>query len=166
MKPLLSLFSILLLLPALHANLVECIQYRDHNGQSPQGESIHEGKWPIPESKGSITEISPLLFNEEELSASTFYEGFVILYTKTDETVSLKITSNIFQGFLELDSEKYSPMFVSDQMEIEIPRRDLEWVEVRIKGRKEPLFIRCAEFKGSQSLQPITSPTASSATCK
>lgn len=166
MKLLLSLFSILLLLPVLHANVVECIQYRDHNGQSPQGESIHEGKWPIPKTKGNITEISPLLFNEEEASASTFYQGFAIRYTKKDETVSLKITSNIFEGFLELDSEKYSPMFVSDQMEIEIPRRGLEWVEVRIKGLKEPLFIRCVEFDGLQSLQPITSPEASSATCK
>lgn len=146
MKFLPALFLCLLLLPLLHADPIECIQYRDQAQQTVGDESVHQGKWLIPGTKGVITEMEPILFNKKEPDSSTFYQGFSIQYTKQEETLSLIITSNLFEGFWEVESDKYSPIFTNDRVEIEIPRKNSEWVEVKIKGRTESLFIRCVEL--------------------
>lgn len=80
----------------------------------------------------------------------------MIRYEKQDGKLLLTVTSNIFEGFMELAPGKFSPVMTSDQQELDLSRNAVEWVQIKLKGRK-PLLVRCAmvedpELKAPQPL--------------
>ncbi|MDP0498451.1 MAG: hypothetical protein Q7Q73_19850 [Verrucomicrobiota bacterium JB024] len=148
-KLLFSLFIISAVYP-LCAEPVECLQYRDQ-------ETRISYYWPLPQDKGVIAEVEPLLLNQAKQDESSPCQGYVIRYEKEDSKLLLTITSNIFEGFMELAPGMYSPIMTSDQQEIDLSRSAVEWVQIKLKGRK-PLLVCCTIVEDPEQRAPQPLP--------
>lgn len=148
-KLLFSLFIISAAYP-LCAEPVECLQYRDQ-------ETRISYYWPLPQEEGVIAEVEPLLLNHAKLDNSSLCQGYVIRYEKQDGKLLLTVTSNIFGGFMELAPGMLSPVMTSDQQEFELSRSAVEWVQIKLKGRK-PLLVRCTMVEDPELRAPQPLP--------
>lgn len=156
-KSSLAILFILSLCPLQAGELIECLQYRIER-DTADGPIQEKGKWQLHEDKGVIVDASPILLNQDKPGPATLYEGLVIRYEKRDGVLRLEITSNVLEGFIELEPGKYSPAMTPDWKALEIPRIDRKWVDVKLKGRKDTLQIRCVEFSDLRLLTPDNPP--------
>lgn len=95
------------------------------------------GYWKIDQDQGLIVEVSPLNLVINDVPVSTeLYAGYSIKYQREGEKITLALTSNIFEGFIEFGDGRFSPVLKSGQSKGVVLRTEDIWRTLRVAGRK------------------------------
>jgi hypothetical protein len=141
-----KLISIIIILTCLTFQLpgVECIQIQKENGSSEY--------MRIEGVAGSVSNVREFhLGAPEEDEARKMYSGYKISYLKHDGKLTLEVISNEFEGFLEIETGKYSPIITADQKKIEAIAMNSDWIEIPLKG-SAPIKLKWVDVENPEPL--------------
>ena len=119
---------------SLHA--AEYLQFKDLDNN-------HKGYWSLEAPSATISCVEPLRISKVPPEDHLFF-GFIIKYKKGNEGLTLEIISNQFLGFTELGPAKSSILTEHGKTGAVIPKKNGDWIEIQIKGRK-PLQLKWVE---------------------
>lgn len=136
-----KLISIITFLSCIHLQSfgVECIQISHKDGANQYIRIVGED--------GSTSNTHEFHLGAPETDKTKkLYAGYKLSYQKQAGKLMIEVTSNTFEGFIELDKGQYSPVITADHAKVELSKIGNDWIDIPLKGRA-PIKIKWIDIE-------------------